>query len=887
MSWIDGVAERRLANGLTLLAQPVAGMPAAALVTRVSAGFFDEPDRVAGISHVLEHMFFKGTPARGVGQIARDTKALGGYLNAGTAYDYTVYYTVLPARALADAIAIQSDALRNPLFDAGELSREIEVIIEEAKRKLDTPSAVAQETLHAELFDRHRIRRWRIGTEEVLRTFTRDDLVHYYATRYVPSRTVVSVAGGVDADATLDALEAAYGDWHAGPGALDPSPVEPPRSGLRVRTLRGDVHQADLILGWRGVPALDPDGPALDLAAATLSAGRASRLYRALREPGIVGSVGAFSYSPTEVGVFGVAVDLAPDRIPEAVAGVAAEITRLAERGPDSEALERARTLLKVRWARRFESAEGRATELAAAEALGGVHLLDEEYASLLATTADQVREAARRHLDPGNVAAVAYLPNERGAELSTDVLGAAFRTERRKDGTTDSTATERRKDGTTDGPTVTTVLHGDAPLAPRPSVRPSVLPSIADVHHAVLPAADILARRHRGAPLVTVGLYRRRLAFDPPDRAGLAVLAVRSAVRGAGDLDSAQLALAFERLGGSLAPSVNSEWYGFTATVLPDHLGEASALLQLVLTAPRLEGASIAIERALLADDSAQAADDMFRRPAQLAAEAAFGAAGYGLPAQGSPESVRALLENDVRAWHAEQVATGRTTAVVVGDADPGRALDTVAGLLDDSGVRVDVRPGAVTPSNGADRTRAETRDKKQTAFAMQFPGPTRLDPARVAAEVWAAYVGGLGGRLFEALRDRRSLAYTVAAWPWQRRRVGALVTYIATTPAREAEAREAMLAELADLRATPPGDDEVRRSARYLAGQAEVSRQRAGSVQGEVLEAWLEGDGLVELEDPVGPYLAVTAADVAGVMQRYLDPDLRVEGVVRGSAP
>jgi len=111
--------------------------------------------------------------------------------------------------------------------------------------------------------------------------------------------------------ATLDALERAYGDWKAAPGALDPSPTEPPRSGLRVRTIRGDVRQADLILGWRGVPALDPDGPALDLAAAVLSAGRASRLYRALREPGVVGSVSAFSYSPTEVGVFGVAMDLA------------------------------------------------------------------------------------------------------------------------------------------------------------------------------------------------------------------------------------------------------------------------------------------------------------------------------------------------------------------------------------------------------------------------------------------------------------------------------------------------------------------------------------------------------------------------------------------------
>jgi zinc protease len=849
MSWISNVQERKLANGLTLLVQPVPGLPAAALVTRVGAGFFDEPDRVQGISHVLEHMFFKGTPTRGVGQIARDTKALGGYLNAGTAYDYTVYYTVLPARALAQAIAIQSDALRRPLFDQDELTREIEVIIEEAKRKLDTPSAVTQETLHAELYDHHRIRRWRIGTEDVLRTFKRDDLVEYYRTRYVPARTVVCVAGGVDAAATLDALEAAYGDWEAGPGEADRSPAEPDRRGLRARTLRGDVRQADLIVGWRGVPALHPDGPALDLAAATLSAGRSSRLYRALREPGVVGSVSAFNYSPTEVGVFGVAMDLAPDRIPEALSGVGREVTRLAGEVPDPESLELARTLLKVRWARRFESADGRAMELASAHALGGLHLLDEEYAALLATAPEQVRDAVRRHLLPDAVAAVAYLPRDRGEDLKVEGLGVAF-----------------------SGP------NGQA-------VRRSVRPSVAGVHHALLPAADILAYRHRGAPLVTVGLYRRRLAFDPPARAGLAVLSVRSAVRGAGSFDAPGLALAFERLGGSLAPSVNPEWYGYQATVLPDHLAEAGRLLELVLRAPRLESASIAIERDLLADDAAQAADDMFRRPAQLAAEAAFGAAGYGLPLHGSPASVRDLVEGDVWAWHEEQRASGRTTAIVVGDVDPEAALDLLGPVLDGNGRQDDVRPGPAPQASSPDRTRVESRDKKQTAFAMQFPGPTRLDRSRFAAEVWAAFVGGLGGRLFEALRDQRSLAYSVAAWPWQRRRIGALVTYIATTPEREAEARDAMLAELAGLRAAPPPAEDISRSTRYLAGQAEVSRQRAGAVLGEILEAWLEGDGLAELEDPVGPYLAVGPDDVAQVMQRYLDPEGRAEGIVRGS--
>jgi zinc protease len=851
MSWIQDVQERKLANGLTLLVQPVPGLPAAALVTRVGAGFFDEPDRVQGISHVLEHMFFKGTPTRGVGQIARDTKALGGYLNAGTAYDYTVYYAVLPARAIADAVAIQSDALRHPMFDQGELTREIEVIIEEAKRKLDTPSAVTQETLHAELFDRHRIRRWRIGTEEVLRTFRREDLVEYYGTRYVPARTVVSVAGGVDAAATLDSLEAAYGDWNAGPAALDQSPSEPDRTGLRVKTLRGDVRQAELVLGWRGLPALHADGPALDLAAAVLSAGRSSRLYRALREPGVVGSVSAYNYSPTEVGVFGVAMDLAPDRIPEALAGVGREVMRLAEDGPDVESLERARTLLKVRWARRFESADGRAMELASSYALGGLGLLDREYESLLSTTAGQVRDAMRRHLDPGSASAVAYLPRDRGEDLSVEVLREA--------------------------------------LKPRSSqaVRRSNGPAVAEVHHVALPAADILARRHRGAPLVTVGCFRRRRAFDPPAKAGVGVLTARSGIRGAGDLDSAGLALAFERLGGSLALSINGEWFGYQATVLPDHLAEAGRLIELVLRAPRLDAASIAVERDLLADDASHAADDMFRRPAQLAAQAAFGFAGYGLPPHGTPDTVRSILEADVRAWHGEQWAVGRTTAVVVGDVDPAAAIAALGPVLDGAESREDVRPGPAPVTDTAERTRMEAREKQQTAFAMQFPGPGRLDRSRFAAEVWAAYVGGLGGKLFEALRDKRSLAYTVAAWPWQRRRIGALITYIATTPERESEARDAMLAELAALRSSPPADDDIARSARFLAGQAEVSRQRAGAVMGEILEAWLEGEGLRELEDPVGPYLAVSARDVANMMDQYLDPDTRVEGIVRGSAP
>ncbi|HSR14339.1 MAG TPA: pitrilysin family protein, partial [Gemmatimonadales bacterium] len=359
--WSAGVRRRVLSNGLTILVQHVPAMPAVAVVTRVRAGFFDEPDRWAGISHVLEHMFFKGTPRRGVGEIARETKNAGGYLNAGTSYDYTVYFTVLPVNGLATAVDIQADALQHALLDGDELRREIVVIIEEAKRKLDTPSAVSQETLHGLLFDHHRIRRWRIGTETGLRQLTREDLLAYYRSRYVPASTIVSIVGGIDPDEALTLAERHYAAWPATPPAVDPSPAEPTARFRRASTLRGDVQQSTLILGWRGVPARHQDELALDLAAAVLSAGRASRLYRRLRETGIAASVGAYNYSPTEVGVFGISADIDPRRLGEACGSVAGLVRGLREEGISNLELERARTLLLARWARRFESAEGRA----------------------------------------------------------------------------------------------------------------------------------------------------------------------------------------------------------------------------------------------------------------------------------------------------------------------------------------------------------------------------------------------------------------------------------------------------------------------------------------------------------------------------------------------
>jgi zinc protease len=229
--WTADVHREVLSNGLTLLVQRDDSAPAVAAVTRVRAAFFDEPDRWIGISHVQEHMFFKGTPSRAVGQIARETKAAGGYLNASTSYDRTSYFVVLPASALARAVDIQADALRHSSIDAGELERELRVIVQEAKRKLDTPDAVTYETLHEVMFDHHASVAGASEPRRSCRPIRRDDVAGYTSHATCPSDDRVGGRrrpGGW----TLAVLRAAYGDWTASPGAVDP---RRPSRGVRAR----------------------------------------------------------------------------------------------------------------------------------------------------------------------------------------------------------------------------------------------------------------------------------------------------------------------------------------------------------------------------------------------------------------------------------------------------------------------------------------------------------------------------------------------------------------------------------------------------------------------------------------------------------------------------
>jgi zinc protease len=859
------VERRTLGNGLRVLVRRDTTAPVVAIVTYVNAGYFDETDDVIGIAHVLEHMFFKGTPTRGVGEIARQTKAVGGYLNAATIYDHTLYYAVAPSSGFAQALEVQADAFRNSLIDQDELARELEVIIEEAKRKADNPAAVASETFYELMHDRHRIRRWRIGREDGLRKLTRDDLVRFYRNFYRPSNTVLVVAGDVEPFRAFAEIERRYGDLPAGEPERSVGPSETGDPGFRYRELSGDIAQTQLVLGWRTPGTIHPDSAPLDMLATVLGAGRASRLYRATRERKLVSSITAYNYTPRDIGAFVVQGEAPPEKALAAVDAIWDQLERVRKEGIGALELERARRITESRWVRRLEDMEGQANYIAEWESLGNWELGERYFERMMTTTADDLLAMQRRYLRDDQAGVLLYRPDFQPAYAEgRDAIRARLR---------GASAAPLEQSAAVEHP------------APAPAARAPKRERVeAGVHVYHLDSGvPVLVKRRPGSPILHAGVFALGGPSAETDEiGGRTLLMARTALKGTPRRTAVQIAEAGEMLGGSVGTSVGGESVGWSISVPTVHAAAAIELLADVAQQPAFETQVLETERAVALADLASLHDDMYRFPMRLATVAAFRGHAYGVPMLGTEASLRAHTRDDLAAWHRARFLEAPSVIGIVGDSDPDELAGIAARYFHTLKFRKAERlPAPTWPASVIESV--ERREKAQTALVISWPGPARADMERFDLAMLAGVASGLGGRLFESLRDRQSLCYTVMVYGNERLAAGTFNAYIATSPEKEGAARDGLLRELGMMRDDLITAEELDRAKTYAIGVHAIRQQSGGAVLAEMVEAWLFGS-LNELEEYEGRVRAVTAEGIRDTARRYLDDSRRVEGIVRG---
>lgn len=814
-----------LPNGLGIIVQEDRSAPVASVQVWVETGSIHEDRHLgAGISHLLEHMLFKGTPTRGASEFAQRIQAAGGYINAYTSFDRTVYWIDIPAKGVPVALDLLTDAVMNSTLPPDEYVKEQEVIRREFAMGNDDPDRVASQTLFATAFREHPYRHPIIGHLDVFNALSRDDVMAYYKARYIPNNMFFVVVGDVDAAAVRTQLGEIFAKHPR--QSLPPVfiPAEPPQLGRREAHTEFATELTRLHLTWHVPGAAHPDIPALDVAAMVLGSGRSSRLYKKLREElALVHAADAWCYAPGQCGLFGVDAILDPAHRPAVEAEIHRLIAELRDSGVTERELAKARKASLSHQLQSVTTMRGRASDLGSNWLLARNLDFSRDYLDAVQrVTADDLRRVLTTHLTDRNLTVVSLNPT--GSLAKTDTSAAA-------------------------------VTAGE--------IQKFELPN----------GLRLLVREDPRLPLVSINAsFKAGLLAETAADHGLTRLLARVLVKGTHTRTAEQLADEIEELGGAIGSDAGNNSLSVSVRVMRPDLRTGLDLLADVLLHATLPEKAIAREKdAQLAGIKAEDEEPTVIAR-HLLRENLFGPHPYGLRASGTPESVARLTRDDLLAFRDRHLVARNGVIAIFGDV----RADEVRALVEDAlGPLPAGEPAFATvpepPALPASREVERLEEKEQAVLMVGFPGIDIHSPDTAALELLDEACSDLGSRLFLRIREEMGLAYFVGSSQMAGLARGMFVFYLGTDPAKLADVKAALHDEIAKLARDGLTAEEVTRAREKSLGQMEIRHQSNGAFAYQAALNELYGLGHSYHLQQRRELEALTTAQVAAVARRY----------------
>ncbi len=413
----------RLPNGIRVLSQELPDLGSVTVGIWVENGSrYERPDQ-AGLSHFLEHLFFKGTERRTAADIAEEIDAVGGVLNAFTGKEYTCYYAKVLREHLPLALDLLADIFTHSRFDEAEIDRERTVILQEISQVEDTPDDYVHDLFNQAFWSGHPLSRPIAGTAETVSRFARPDFIDFMNARYRADRILIAAAGSLRHDRLVEDVARHFGDLD---GVAPPADGGPPSPARGVWVHEKDLEQVHLCLGTPGIPQADVDRYAAHLLNLALGGGMSSRLFQEVRERrGKAYTVYSFLSSYADAGYVGCYVGTSAEWVREVVDVVRVEIRRLVREGLRPAELARTKNQMKGSMLLGLETTDSRMSRLAKNEIYFGRDVpLEEVAAGIDAVTNDDVVRVGER-LFGADVLGLTVLGNLRGERLADEVLSA------------------------------------------------------------------------------------------------------------------------------------------------------------------------------------------------------------------------------------------------------------------------------------------------------------------------------------------------------------------------------------------------------------------------------------------------------------------------------
>lgn len=842
--------ETTLPNGLTVLLRPSPDAPVVAFQMWVRVGSGDEQDDEAGMAHVFEHMLFKGTDKRGVGEIARDVEGAGGYINAYTTYDVTVYHLVLPAREFDMGLDIVSDAVQHSAFDPKELAKEEQVVLEEIRRGDDVPERHLEKALFAESFHVHPYRRPVIGYREIVEKFSREQILGFFHRWYVPNNMVLVVAGDFDARLARAKIERSFRDFASAPDPHRPRPPEPEQHEIRTVTMAADVRESH-VQGFFHIPQLSSrDTYALDVLATILGGGDASRLFKDLKtRRNLVHGIDADTFAPRDPGIFILDASLEAASLGEALPLLLQDTFRMRAEGPTREEMDRARTSLESQFVYQRESAQGEARLLGYGRVLADDLSFDRHYIEgVRAVTPEEVVRAAREYLRPDNLTLGVLVP-EKGVPLPTpkEILRIVQRAAK------EAEAESRAR-----------------PPGPAAATR-KVLPN----------GVTVIVKENHASPIVAFqATMLGGLLYEGQEKAGIFNFASSLLLRGTESRTADEIAETLDRLGGSASGFSGRNSFGLSTQVLSQNYDDGLAIFSDLLLHSSFPADEVDKRRKDLLDALKNLQDNPVQYAFQFLAKALYGAHPFGHKVLGDPESVASVTRADLAGLLDRYRVPGNLVVTVVGDVSTDRALATLEETF--GPLRGPKLPPPGNPRVEAPAEREVVQHvpgKEQAQVFFGFLAPDFKSEDRFPMEVLAAILSNQGGRLFYQLRDQEALAYAISASFVPGMEPGFFYTYLGCAPDKRERAVQGLTREIDRLLREGVSREELDRTKRLLVGSYEIGLQTDLSQASDMAFNERYGLGYEFMKRYPEILQKITAKDVLRVARKYLDPSRRVQ--------
>ena len=831
-----GVKLTTLDNGLTLIVREDHNAPVVSAQAWAMAGSIHEGRWLgAGLSHVLEHMLFKGTTTRPGSRIDQEVQEAGGYMNAYTSFDRTVYHIDVPNTGAVKAIDILCDIMQNASLPPDELAKEMDVIRREMDMCHDDPGRRASRRLFEVAYTKSPYRFTIIGYPDIFNEVKPEDIRNYYTEKYAPNNVFFVVAGDVKNDEVVAQIKTAYAKSKS--KAMPPMvlPLEPKQTASREIIEEAAVELGHVHFAWHIPELRHADIPVLDVLAVLLGSGRSSRLFQQVREKqGVVHHVDAWTYSPGLPGLFGVSAVVDGDQFEAANKAILAEIEKVKTLSVSADELHKA--------IKQFISAtlSARKTMEGQAQNLGGNWLaandlnFSERYlAAVKQVTTNDVQRVARNYLTPENRTLYALLPE-----------GAA--------------------------PKAKANVESNADNAIQKIVLPNGLTLLVKEDHR-LPFVEFRA------------VFKGGVLAENTANNGTTMLLAKMLIKGTPTRSAEKIATEIESVGGHIDSYGGNNSFGVNAEVLSEDFATGLDLLADVILNPIFPADELEREKEIQIAGIRSRKDELLKSASLAMRRALFGDTGYGLDSLGSEESAGKVSVAGLKLFHQKLTVPNNCVLAIFGDVRAGNVKFAVekafGGWKPNVSEIVNRKSPIINPAQRVE----ETRDKKQAVLVIGFPGTTLADDDRYALDLLQECCSDLGSRLFLRIREQLGLAYYVGAQNFAGLVPGYFAFYTGTEPTKVAQVETELLKEAELLRTEGLTADELRRAKAKIIGGKKIARADLGNLAATSALDELYGLGWQRADLDDAKYEAVTLEQIQAAAQKYLKADTSVISVVK----